>query len=44
MFDPQILFPYDRNDSSPLRYFKCWVLPSLNPPSMKDEEKDEVST
>jgi hypothetical protein len=45
MFDPHILLsPYNRNDSSPLRYFKRWVpLPSNSPP-MTDEEKDEAST
>jgi hypothetical protein len=45
MFDPQILlFPYDRNDSSPLRYFKRWVPPPPNPPPMIDEEKNKAST
>jgi hypothetical protein len=44
-FDQHILFfPYDRNDSSLLRYFKRWVLPPPNPSPMIDEEKDEVST
>jgi hypothetical protein len=45
MFDLHILLsPYDRNDSSPLRYFKRWVPPPPNPPLMTDEEKDEAST
>jgi hypothetical protein len=43
-FDPQILlFPYDRNESSPLRSFNRWVPPPPNPPPMIDEEKDEAS-
>jgi hypothetical protein len=43
--DPQILlFPYDRNESSPLRSFKRWVPPPPNPPPMTNEEKDEAST
>jgi hypothetical protein len=41
----QILpFPYDRNESSPLRSFKRWVPPPPNPSPMTDEEKDEAST
>jgi hypothetical protein len=45
MFDPRILlFSYDRNDSSPLRYFKRWVPPPPKPPPMTDEEKDKAST
>jgi hypothetical protein len=45
MFDPQILlFLYDRNESSPLRSFKCWVPPPPNPPPMIDEEKNEANT
>jgi hypothetical protein len=41
IFDPQIiLFPYDRNESSPLRSFKRWV----PPPPMADEENDEATT
>jgi hypothetical protein len=45
LVDRQILlFPYDRNVSSPLRSFKHWVPPPSNPPSMTDEEKDEAST
>jgi hypothetical protein len=44
-FDPQILlFPYDRNESSPLWSFKHWIPLPPNPPSMTDEEKDEAST
>jgi hypothetical protein len=39
-----LLFPYDRNDSSLLRYFKRWVLPPPNPLPMTDEQKDEAST
>jgi hypothetical protein len=39
-----LLFLYDRNDSSPLRYFKHWVPPPPNPPPMTDEEKDKVCT
>jgi hypothetical protein len=43
MFNPQILlFPYNRNESSPLRSFKRWVPPPLNPPPMTDE-KDEAT-
>jgi hypothetical protein len=45
IFDPEILlFPYDRNKSSPLRSFKRWVPPPSNPPPMTDDEKDEEST
>jgi hypothetical protein len=45
LVDRQILlFPYDRNESSPLRSFKRWVPPPPNPPPMIDEEKDEAST
>jgi hypothetical protein len=45
LVDRQILlFPYDRNDSSPLRSFKRWVPPPPNPPLMASEEKDEAST
>jgi hypothetical protein len=45
LVDRQILlFPYDRNESFPLRSFKHWVPPSPNPPSMIDEEKDKAST
>jgi hypothetical protein len=44
-FNPHILlFPYDRNDYSPLRYFKHWVPLPPNLPPMTDEEKDEAST
>jgi hypothetical protein len=44
LVDRQIhLFPYDRNESSPLRSFKRWVPPPSNPPPMTDEEKDEAS-
>jgi hypothetical protein len=38
-----LLFPYDRNESSPLRSFKRWVPPPPNPPPMTDEEKDKAS-
>jgi hypothetical protein len=45
LVDRQILlFPYDRNESSLLRCFKCWVPSPPNPPPMTDEEKDEAST
>jgi hypothetical protein len=45
MFDPQIpLFLYDRNVSSPLHSFKCWIPPPPNLSPMSDEEKDETST
>jgi hypothetical protein len=45
LVDRQILlFPYDRNESSPLRSLKCWVPPPPNAPPMTDEEKDEAST
>jgi hypothetical protein len=45
LVDRQILlFLYDRNESSPLRSFKCWVPLPPNPPPMIDEEKDEAST
>jgi hypothetical protein len=45
LVDRQILlFPYDRNESSPLRSFKHWVPPPPNPPPMTDEEKDEASS
>jgi hypothetical protein len=45
LVDQQILlFPYDRNESSPLQSFKRWVHPLPNPPPMTDEEKNEVST
>jgi hypothetical protein len=45
MFNPQILlFPYDRNESSPLRSFKYWVPPPPNLLLMTDEEKEEVTT
>jgi hypothetical protein len=44
-FDSQILlFPYDRNKSSPLRSFKRWVPLPPNPPPMTNEEKDKTST
>jgi hypothetical protein len=44
-FNPQILlFPYDRNESSPLRSFKRWVPSPPNPLPIIDEEKDEVTT
>jgi hypothetical protein len=39
-----ILFPYDRNESSPFHSFKSWVPPSPNPPPMTDVEKDEASS
>jgi hypothetical protein len=39
-----LLFLYDRNESSLLRFFKWWVPPPPNPPSITDEEKDEAST
>jgi hypothetical protein len=38
-----ILFPYDRNESSPFRSFKRWVPPPPNLLPMTDVEKDEVS-
>jgi hypothetical protein len=38
-----ILFPYDRNGSSPFRTFKHWVPPPPNPPPMTYAEKDEAS-
>jgi hypothetical protein len=45
IFDPQILlFPYDRNESSPLRSFKRWVPLPPNPLPLTNEEKDETST
>jgi hypothetical protein len=45
MFDPQIhLFPYDKNESSPLCSFKHWVPPPPNLPPMTNKEKDEAST
>jgi hypothetical protein len=45
MFNPQmLLFPYDRNESSPLRSIKRWVPLPPNPPPMIDEEKDEATT
>jgi hypothetical protein len=45
LVDRQILrFPYDRNESSPLWSFKCWVTLPPNPPPMTDEEKDKAST
>jgi hypothetical protein len=45
LVDRQILlFPYDRNESSPLRSFKRWVPLPPNPPPVTDEEKDEAST
>jgi hypothetical protein len=41
LIDRQILlFSYDKNESSPLRYFKCWV----SPPPMTDKKNDESST
>jgi hypothetical protein len=44
-FDPQILlFPYDRNASSPLCSFKRWVPLPPNPLPMIDKEKGEAST
>jgi hypothetical protein len=44
MFDPQILFSYDDNQSFPYRSFQRWVAPPPNPPSMTDEEKEEATT
>jgi hypothetical protein len=38
-----LLFPYDRNVSSPFRSFKRWVPPPPNSPPMTDAEKDEAS-
>jgi hypothetical protein len=45
LIDRQILlFPYDRNESSPLRSFKRWIPPPPNTPPMTDEEQDEACT
>jgi hypothetical protein len=45
MWNPQILlFPYDRNESCLYHSFNRWVPPSLNPPPMVDEEKEEATT
>jgi hypothetical protein len=42
MFDINILlFPYDRNESSPFRSVKRWVPPPPNPPPITDVEKDK---
>jgi hypothetical protein len=38
-----LLFPYDRNESSPFRSVKRWVPPPPNPPPITDVEKDEAS-
>jgi hypothetical protein len=38
-----IFFPYDRNESSPLRSFKHWVPPPSNPLPMIDVENDEAN-
>jgi hypothetical protein len=42
-FDINILFSYDRNESSPFFSFKRWVPPPLNPSPMTDAKKDEAS-
>jgi hypothetical protein len=44
MFDPQILFSYDDNQSFLYRSLQCWVAPPPNPPPMADEEKEEAMT